>query len=201
LQSLLQNKPEDAAKDFEKAVAIYPKYADAWAALGKLRLRQKAFAPAKEAFIKAVEADPKLVSPYQELGMLSAQDQQWEDSARYLDRAVQLDPIEYPQAWYADAVAHYNLKGYDAAEVSAREAIRHDPKHLYPRADYLLGMVLIAKKNYADGAAELKTFMSLSPDAPDFNTVKAQLAVLENALREADRKTGAAAAAEPPKNP
>jgi len=205
LQSLLKNKPEDAAKDFEKAVAIYPRYADAWTALGKVRLQQKLYGPAKEAFIRAVDADPKLVSPYLELGLLSAQDQRWEDSARYLDRAVQLDPIEYPQAWYADAVANYNLTRYDAAEASAREAIRLDPKHLNPRADYLLGMVLVEKKNYADGAAELKTFMTLSPNAPDFNTVKEQLAVLERVLRESQKEAGKqadpAAVAGPQKNP
>ncbi len=190
LQSLLKNKPEDALKDFEKAVAVYPKYADAWMTLGKVRLQQKSYEPAKEALLKALDADAKLVGPYVELGLLSAQQQQWEDSARYLDRAVKLDPIDFPQAWYADAVADYNLKRYDAAEASAREAIKLDPKHQNARADYLLGLVLIEKKNYADAAAELKIFMKAAPNAPDFGTAKEQLAEVEKVILESQKEAG-----------
>jgi tetratricopeptide (TPR) repeat protein len=188
LQSLLKNKPDEAAKDFEKAVTVYPKYADAWMNLGKARLQQKSYEPAREALAKALDADGKLVGPYVELGLLSAQQQNWEDSARYLDRAVKLDPIDFPQAWYADAVADYNLKRYDAAEASAREAIKLDPKHVNPRADYLLGLVLIAKKNYADAATDFKTFMKVAPNAPELETVKQQLAELEKIIGESQKE-------------
>jgi tetratricopeptide (TPR) repeat protein len=179
LQSLAKNKPEEAAKDFEKAVAIYPNYADAWTTLGKLRQQQKSMGPAKEAFLKALEADPKLVFPNTELGFFAAEQHQWEESARYLDRALQLDPIGYPEAWYADAVADYNLKLYDAAEARVREYIRLNPKSFNPRAHYLLGITLIQKKDRVAGVAELKTYIELDPNAPDLATVKEQLAELE----------------------
>lgn len=100
-------------------------------------------------------------------------------SAAFLDQAVKLDPVDYPQAWYADAVANYNLKRYDAGERSPREAIRLDPKHANPRSDYLLGLVLAEKNDYAGAAAELATFMKLAPDAPDFAVVKSQLSEIE----------------------
>ncbi|MDP9169275.1 MAG: carboxypeptidase-like regulatory domain-containing protein, partial [Acidobacteriota bacterium] len=38
LQSLLKNRTDDAGKDFEKAVDVYPKYAEAWVNLGKVRI-------------------------------------------------------------------------------------------------------------------------------------------------------------------
>jgi tetratricopeptide (TPR) repeat protein len=179
LQSLAKNKPEEAAKDFEKAVAVYPNYADAWTTLGKLREQQKSFGPAKEAFLKAVEADPKLVFPLTELGFFAAEQHQWEESARYLDQALKLDPIRYPEAWYAEAVADYNLKLYDAAEAGVREYIRLNPKNLNPRAHYLLGITLIQKKDRAAAAAELKTFIEMEPNAPDIGTLKEQLAELQ----------------------
>ena len=116
LQALLKNKPADASKDFEKAVAVYPKYADAWVNLGKLHLEHQEIEPARAALRKALECDPKLVSPYLELGLLAAKDGNWQESGKYLDRAVELDPVDFPQAWYADAVANYNLKKYDEAE-------------------------------------------------------------------------------------
>ena len=88
---------------------------------GELRLQQKQYGPAKEAMMKALDADPKMASPYIQLGMLAAEQRQWEDAARNLDRALKLDPIDYAEAWYVDAVANFNLKLYDAAEASARQ--------------------------------------------------------------------------------
>jgi tetratricopeptide (TPR) repeat protein len=182
LQSLLKNKPNDAARDFEKAVAIYPKYADAWVNLGKVRLEQNAIEPARAALKKAMEADPKLVAPYVELGLLAAKDANWQDSGKYLDRAVELDPVDFPQAWYADAVADYNLKQYDAAEKSAREAVKLDPKHANPRSDYLLGLVLAEKRDYTGAAAELTAYVKLAPNAPDLAQVKDQLGQIEKLM-------------------
>ena len=178
LQASLKGKREDAAKDFEKAVALYPKYADAWVSLGKLRIEQQAFEPGRAAMKRAMEADPKLVAPYIELGLLAARDADWAESGRYLDRAVELDPVDFPQAWYADAVANYNLKKYEPAERGAREAVRLDSKHANPRADYLLGLVLAEKKDYTGAAAALNTYLQLAPNAPDAAQVKEQLGEL-----------------------
>jgi tetratricopeptide (TPR) repeat protein len=179
LQSLLKNKPDDAAKDFEKAVAVYPKYADAWVNLAKLRMEQESIEPARTALLKAMESDPKLVTPYVELGLLAAKGAKWEESGKYLDRAVELDPVDFPQAWYADAVAHYNTKNYEAAEKSARAAVKLDPRHGNPRSNYLLGLVLAEKKDYAGAAAELTAFMKLAPNAPDLAQVQDKLAQIE----------------------
>jgi tetratricopeptide (TPR) repeat protein len=179
LQSLLKNKRDDAAKDFEKAVALYPSYASAWVNLGKLRVEQQALGPARTALRKAMDADPKLVAPYIELGLLAAKDANWEESGKYLDRAMELDPLDFPQAWYADAVANYNLKKYDAAEKSARAAVKLDPRRANPRSFYLLGLVLAEKNNYADAAAELTTYIKLAPNAPDLVQVKSQLGEYE----------------------
>jgi Tfp pilus assembly protein PilF len=179
LQSLLKNKPNDAAKDFEKAVAIYPDYAEAWLNLGKLRVQQKEVEPARTAFLKAIGADSKLVTSYLELGLLYAAAGNWKGSGEALDQAVQLDPVDFPQAWYADAVAHYNLRNYEAAEKSAREAVKLDPKHANPRAAYLLGLVLAEKQDFAGAAAELAAYIAQAPDAPDLAQVKDQLAQIE----------------------
>ncbi len=179
LQSLLKSKPNDAAKDFEKAVALYPEYADAWVNLGKLRVGQQSIDAAREAFRKAMEADPKVVTPYMELGLLAAKDANWQESCKYLDRAVELDPVDFPQAWYADAVANFNLGRYEAAEKGARAAVKLDPRHVNPRSSYLLALVLIEKPDYAGAAAELATYIKLAPNAPDAREAAAKLAELE----------------------
>lgn len=182
LQSLLKNKPDTAARYFEKAVAIYPKYADAWANLGKVRLAQQSIEPARAALKQAIESDPKLVTPYVELGFLAEKEGNWQESGKYLDRAVELDPVDYPPAWYADALAHYSLKQYDAAEKSARAAVKLDPRHDNPRARYMLGMILAEKRDYAGALAELNEFVKLAPHAPDLAQVKDRIAQFEKLM-------------------
>ena len=179
LQKMARNQPAEAAKEFEKAVVVYPKYAEAWVNLGKIRLQQQSIEPARAALRKAIEADPKLSVPYLELGILAAREAKWKESGEYLDRAVKLEPVSYPQAWYADAVANYNLRNYDAAERSAREALKLDPRHVNPRSDYILGLVLAEKQDYSGAAAELTTYIRLAPNAPDMIQVRDQVGQLE----------------------
>jgi tetratricopeptide (TPR) repeat protein len=184
LQSLLKNKPEDASKEFEKAVLAYPKYADAWMNLGKVRMQQKSFEAAREAMLKAIEADSKLVGPYIELGMMAAQQNKWEEAGPYLDRGLKLDPIDFPQAWYVSAATNFNLKKFDAAEKSAREAQKLDTKHANPRTDYLLGLILAEKHDYPAAAEQFRVYLKNSPNAPDFARVKEQLGQLEKFLEQ-----------------
>lgn len=179
LQSMLKNKTADASKEFEKAVSAYPKYADAWMNLGKIRLQQKSFEPAREAMLKAIEADSKLVGPYVDLGVMAAQEQKWEEAGQYLDRALKLDPVDYPQAWYVDAVANYNLKKYDAADKSAREALKLDAKHGNPRIQYLLGLILAEKRDLPGSADQFRDYLKYAPNAPDYAKVKEQLGQIE----------------------
>ena len=182
LQSLLKSRSDEASKEFEKAVLAYPKYADAWMNLGKIRMQQKAFEPARDAMLKAIEADSKLVGPYIELGLMAAQQQKWEEAGQYLDRGLKLDPVDFPQAWYVDSVAHYNLKKYDAADKSAREALKLDPRHANPRIQYLLGLILVEKHEYPASAEQFRDYLKFAPAAPDHDKVKEQLAQLEKYL-------------------
>jgi tetratricopeptide (TPR) repeat protein len=180
LQALTKNKPSDAQKDFEKAVDLYPKYASAWYDLGRARDAQQNSAGAREAYLKAMEADDKLVGPWVELGQMAANQKNWDDASKYLDRALKLDPIDFPQLWFMDAVANYNTMHYDAAEHGAREALQADPQHKNPRVFQLLGLILAQKGDSASAAEALHNYLTLAPDAPDAEQTKQQLAALES---------------------
>jgi tetratricopeptide (TPR) repeat protein len=179
MESLHKNKPDDAAKDFQKAVGIYPKYANAWLELGRIQMQQKMTDPARDSFKKAIAADAKLVDAWAQLGLMAAQTSNWPDAVQYLDGALKLDPVEYPQLWLPDAIAGYNMKNFDVAERSAREAIKADPQHRFPKADELLGNALLQKRQYAEAADALRAYMKFAPDAPDIDLVKAQVAQLD----------------------
>jgi tetratricopeptide (TPR) repeat protein len=185
VQLLHKSKAAEAEKELEKAVAIYPKYANAWLDLGRARLQQQATGPAQDALLKAVEADGKLVEPYVELGEMASRRQDWPDAARYLDRALQLDPVDYPRLWFEDAVADYNVQNFDRAEKNAREALKLAPPASDPRANRLLGLILINKQDYAGAGDALRTYLKLSPDAKDLDEVRAQLGQIDSRLAAA----------------
>ena len=179
LDALGKGKTADAEKDFEKAASLYPQYAEAWLDLGKLRLQEKAEDAAGEAFQHALQADNNLVEPQVYLGMLAVEKKQWSDAAKYLDAALKLDPIHFPEASFNDAVAGYNLGNYADAERNIREALKLDPQHKNPRADYLLGLILAARKDYTGAVEQLRTYLKLAPGAEDAAKVKAQLDEIE----------------------
>jgi Flp pilus assembly protein TadD len=179
VQLLHKSRLVDAEKEFEKAVGIYPKYANAWLDLGRTRIRRHREGPAREAFLKAIDADGKLVEPWVELGEMAAHGQNWPDAARYWDRALQLDPVDFPRLWFKDALADYHVQNFDRAERNAREALKVAPQSQDVRAHRLLGLILMKKQDYPGAAEALRNYVRLAPNANDLAQVKAQLDEIE----------------------
>ena len=176
---LTKNQRPEALASFQKAVKAYPKFADAWLRIGIIQVQLKQIEPAKEAFRKAMEIDARLIGPWEELGFLASASADWPETAKYLDQAVKLDPAGSSKAWYLDATAHFNLKNYAEAERGVRKAIELDVKHQNPRADFLLGLVLIAKEDYKGGAEALRAYIGAVPNAGDREMVRGELARIQ----------------------
>jgi tetratricopeptide (TPR) repeat protein len=178
-----KGKPADAVKAFEKATSIYPQFADAWYRLGRAQLAAAATDAAIVSLKKSIEIDPLLVGPQVQLGILAGQKEQWEPSAKYLDQALDLDPVDYPMAWYPDAVANLRLGRFDRAEKAAREALRVDPKHQNPRIEYVLAMILAETGDTKAAAATLKDYLAHTPGVQDVDRVRSMIADLEKGSR------------------
>ena len=56
-----------------------------------------------------------------------------------------------PTPWFYSAAAYYELRKYDQAEKSIRTEIDMDPQFRNRRAQYVLGMILIARHDTAEG--------------------------------------------------
>jgi tetratricopeptide (TPR) repeat protein len=179
-EALKKKKVEEAQKELQKAVAIYPKYADAWTRLGSLQNQNKDYAGARESFQKAIEADPKLAPPYVEMAILEAREGKWKECADYSGRAIRLDPFDYPVAFYFDALANYNLQNWDVAEKSARQLQKLDPNHRFPLGTRILGSVLAQKKDYPGAAQQMRNYLSFAGNAKDADEVRGQLKELES---------------------
>jgi tetratricopeptide (TPR) repeat protein len=172
-------KLPEAATCFEKAVTIYPRYAEAWLSLGRIQFTTGRRDAALESMQRAKDLDDKLVGAWQVMGYIAAGRQDWENAAHYLDEAVRLDPADSPLPWFFSAFAHYQLQGFEEAERSIRAEIKLDPQFRIKRAQFLLALILIARQDTVGGAAVLHNYLAASPDPRDVDNAKTILSRLQ----------------------
>jgi Tfp pilus assembly protein PilF len=177
--------PEGAAREFERAVRVYPRYAEAWLDLGRTRQFEMKEDQAREAYLKAVDADGKMVDALIALGLIASHHREWPDAARYLDRALQLNSVDYPHLWYDDAEADYQVHNLERAERNVRRALKMAPGDREPRAVRLLGLVLLSKQDYVGAESALREYLSSAPDIEDFDELIATLEQLQARLHPA----------------
>ena len=96
---------------------------------------------------------------------------------------TRLDPVDYPLAYLFNAMANQSLGNLDAAEKSAREAIKVDPGHRVQRAEYVLGLILVEKHDYDGALTLLRSYIQRSPNAPDSERIKTQISKIEDLAR------------------
>jgi tetratricopeptide (TPR) repeat protein len=170
---------DDAQKNLQKAVEIFPRYATAWYELGKVHERRDHWAEARKCYEEAITADPKYASPYEGLYLLAMRDSKWEEVASLTEKLLKLNPYEFPNAYLAAALANFQIKKLDAAEKMAREGLKIDTSGKIPRLHYLLGLTLAQKSDFKGSAESLRMYLQLAPTAKDADTAKKQLADIE----------------------
>jgi tetratricopeptide (TPR) repeat protein len=178
-----KGKFPDAEKELQKAVQTYPKYAVAWHELGLVELKLKRNEEARKAFRESVAADPKYINPYMQLAEIAVRENDWKTVADASGEVIRQNPFEFPRAFFLNGVANMNLKNYDAAEKSAREAIKLDTRHATPQVHHLMGAILIEKRDYAGALDSLRTYLEIAPNANNADLVRKQIDALQHALR------------------
>jgi hypothetical protein len=177
-----KNKLEDAQKQYEKAIELYPRYAAAWNELGQVHERRKDTEAARKAFSEALTIDQKFISPYEGLAQIAARENKWQDVADITDRMLRLNPVDFPRAYFFNAVANLNLQRLDDAEKSAVRLLEMDPHHKFAKAEHVLGLILAQKQDYEGAAVHIRKFIAHAPAGADLDLAKKQLGQLEEAL-------------------
>jgi hypothetical protein len=173
----LDQKPDSAEKSLEKAIKLYPSFAEAWLQLGKL---QEISDPksARDSFMKAQVADPNYVLPYEQLAALSTKDQKWQETLDNTNHALQLDPAGTPEVWYYDALAKFQIGKTDDAQTSAVKALAIDPRHSELGTEQLLAVIQARKGDYLGALEHLQNTLTYLPAGPNADLVKQQIAQL-----------------------
>ncbi len=158
----------EARRQFQAAVDAAPKFAAGWHALGVVLERQSALKEAREAYEHAIEANPKMLPPYMTLTHLCIKTKDWQCAAKTADAMINADRKHlYPDIHLHRAVARYGLGDLDNAAASVQEAIRLDPNHTRPRAEYVYGRILEAKGDIAGAREHMTKYLELDKNVPD----------------------------------
>jgi VWFA-related protein len=175
-----QNKKTDEAlRNYQKAVALDPDYAEAWCELGKLQVVQNQLDAARSSLAAAIKANADYVEPYKSLVVLENKAKNWKELVNVTDRLLKLDPAGNWQAYFFNAVGNFNIQNFEAAEKSAREVERLDTQHRFPTTWQLLGGVLARRGDFAGAAEQYGEYLKWKPDGPDSDAMRAKLADME----------------------
>ena len=184
----------DARQYFEKAVEIYPKFANAWFQLGVVLQNLAQKESARTAYTHATAVDTKFLPPYLSLASMAYEAQDWPlvlnltnhvldlDPMKYANITgyiLDLDPLDYAKAYFYNSAANFNLNKLEDAEKSGLKAERLDVRPHFPRLHLLLAEIFARKHNYVTAISEIKMYLELVPQDNDADQVRDRLATLE----------------------
>jgi tetratricopeptide (TPR) repeat protein len=172
--SMRNEKWEAAEKHFARAVQQYPQFAAAWVELGRMQMRRGDAQAARTSFHQALSADAKFVLPYDRLAQLAASERNWKEVLDITNTLLKLDPVNFPEDWWLNAVGNYSLNHFDLAEASALKGLELDKESRYPKLEYILGLSLAQKQDYAGALIHIHNYLRLAPLDPDAENVRKQ---------------------------
>lgn len=176
VEALRHGKWDEAQKDFEQSIKLYPEYAQAYSDLGEVLEKQQKPVEAQAAFQKALELSPTYLKPYAQLARLAISQNRLQDALQITDRALKLNPVEFPSIYYYQALAHYQMHQLQPAEDSLKQAIQLDVDHQMPKAYYMMGLVLEQKGDKPGAIHAFESYVEQSPKPNDADAVKDRIA-------------------------
>jgi len=194
LEARRNGRLADARQYFEKAVEIYPKYANAWFQLGAVLQNLAQKESARTAYTHATTIDSKFLPPYLSLASMAYEAEDWTqvlnltnhvldlDPLNYANVTgyiLDLDPLDYAEAYFYNSAANYKLNKLEAAEKSGLKAERLDVRPHFPQLHLLLAEIFARKNDYPAAISETKIYLELVPNAKDADQVRERLAKLE----------------------
>jgi Tfp pilus assembly protein PilF len=178
IKALDSNNMDEAIKQLQLAVKGVPKFADGWNILGALYEQKQMLMEARDALLHAIEANPKLASPYLRLSRISNKLGDWDAAAKNEDALLKIETRFYPEIYLQQGITRFELKNLAGAEESLKTAQSLDPAHRLTRAEYVLGMIALAKGDVKGAKEHIASYMKSDPTTPDIERIQVQLDTL-----------------------
>ena len=160
-----KQKLDDARKHVEEALKAFPKFSDALALRGILKLDGNDLAGATQDLEAAVQDDQNDAMAYMALGSAYNMQGRYQDAVRVLDHGVGLSPNAW-QAYFEMGKSYLGQGDYKEALRQLNKAEDMAPKEYAPvhlvKAHALLGL-----HDYDEAVSELEAYLQRDPKGPN----------------------------------
>jgi Tfp pilus assembly protein PilF len=170
---------EEAKDHFLKAIAAFPKYAEAFNNLGQVEIQLKDGKNAVEAFRSATQIDPSLQQANLYLGQFYYENIQYKDAEPYLLHASADQP---ESAKLLTALANTEMQNgeSDLALANARKVPSLPDHKQFAISHLIVAQALTGKGKVDEIAKEYEEYLKEAPDSPLAPRVKDALAKLKS---------------------
>ncbi len=186
-EAFSKQKVEEASEQVEKALAIFPDYAEALTLRGILRLRQNQVGDAVADLEKAINCDPNDGMAHVVLGSAYNMLKRSDDAQRVLDRAVSLAPKSW-QAYFERSRALIAKQQYPDALRDIEKAQAFSDRD-FPVIHLVKANALIGLKDYADAKAEIQAYLDREPNGTNATEARRALEQIQDLTSTAQNVT------------
>jgi tetratricopeptide (TPR) repeat protein len=169
-----KGKTDQAHKHVDRALEIYPNYADALTLRAILKLSSGNVNPAIADLEHAIHCDANYALAYTVLGSAFNNTRKFDEALRTLKRSDSLAPDSW-QTYFEMARAYIGKADYRTAMQHLDRAQSLLPAE-FPLIRYVRGFALVALKEYGGAIAELQAFLQKVPNGPESDQARQMLA-------------------------
>ena len=166
---------QEAKDHFQKAIAVFPKYSEAFNNLGQVDVQMQNGKDAVDAFLAATKIDPTLQQANFYLGQFYYENMKYKEAEPYLLRAA-ADQPKNPQLLTALANTELQNGETDLALANARKAATLPNHKQFAVCHLIVAQALTGKGQDDEVAKEYKEYLKEAPDSPLAPRVKDALA-------------------------
>ncbi len=158
LVALLQNKPEEAVKKFDRSLQLYPQYALAHYSRANVRVTQKNWEAAEQDYSSALQAAPEFIGALQNRAFVKDQRGDSKGAMQDYETLISLRPAE---GYLSRGTAYAKREEYYLAMADLNKALELNPRLAEAYANR--GMIFAAKGEMKKANADFLQLFRLAP--------------------------------------
>ncbi len=152
----------EAFKAFDRALAVSPRYGEAYVAMGDTYVSMGKYAEGMKAYGQAISVAPSNPDAHYGLGAAYNDLEQYGDSLKHFAQAIRLDP-DFAEAHYGIGYSYLNRQRFSEAVTHLRRAARLQPD--YWPARLALGQTYLGLEDVKAAEKELEILARLDAHA------------------------------------
>jgi Tfp pilus assembly protein PilF len=177
MEAFAKGDDTEAAARMEKAINIFPRYAQAYNNLGVIRVKQNDRASAQVAFEKSVEIDDHFVPGYVNLARLLVSARE-ADASNLLQKALAIDPNNL-EALSLLARFQFN-KGRFAEALATVNRVHSIPHEHFADVNLIAAEIYQKANRNAEAIVESELYLQEYPDSPRAPQVREAVAQIKS---------------------